>query len=349
MKIANDIRFLASGPRSGLGELTLPENEPGSSIMPGKVNPTQAEALTMVAAQVMGNHVAVSVGGSNGHFELNAFKPLIVSNVLRSIRLLTDSAKSFTNKCVTGIVANEDRITKLLNESLMLVTALNPHIGYDKASEIAKYAHKTGITLKESAVKLGYVTEEEFDQWVKPEEMLGPKDHPRFKPDHDETLYETEKTIFKQVQAATYLKPWVRPKCPPARSVIRGKPSQRNHNVTVNSRAVRVKRDVRDKMPPPDDNFVYPDELFSDTTGGPFTSLPYSSSSRPPPQDSVVSMKHSCLFIVTIGFIFIMLFNRLRLWKKKSSLMQKKKYYQQQLINPFNNYKDKTITAGLKF
>lgn len=175
MKIANDIRFLGSGPRCGLGELSLPENEPGSSIMPGKVNPTQCEALTMVAAQVMGNHVAVSVGGSNGHFELNVFKPLIVSNVLRSIRLLTDSAKSFTSKCVTGIIANEDRIEKLLNESLMLVTALNPHIGYDKAAEIAKYAHKTGITLKESAMKLGYLTSEEFDKWVKPENMLGPK------------------------------------------------------------------------------------------------------------------------------------------------------------------------------
>lgn len=143
--------------------------------MPGKVNPTQCEALTMVAAQVMGNHVAVSVGGSNGHFELNVFKPLIVSNVLRSIRLLTDSAKSFTSKCVTGIIANEDRIEKLLNESLMLVTALNPHIGYDKAAEIAKYAHKTGITLKASAMKLGYLTSEEFDKWVKPENMLGPK------------------------------------------------------------------------------------------------------------------------------------------------------------------------------
>lgn len=175
MKIANDIRFLGSGPRCGLGELTLPENEPGSSIMPGKVNPTQCEALTMVAAQVMGNHVAVTVGGSNGHFELNVFKPLIVSNVLRSIRLLSDSAKSFTSKCVTGIVANEDTIAKLLNESLMLVTALNPHIGYDKAAEIAKYAHKTGITLKAAALKLGYLTEEEFDEWVRPENMLGPK------------------------------------------------------------------------------------------------------------------------------------------------------------------------------
>ncbi|KAK9511904.1 hypothetical protein O3M35_000465 [Rhynocoris fuscipes] len=175
MKIANDIRFLASGPRCGLGELSLPENEPGSSIMPGKVNPTQCEAITMVAAQVMGNHVAVTIGGSNGHFELNVFKPLMVSNVLRSVRLLADSSKAFTTNCVQGIVANEDRIAKLLHESLMLVTALNPHIGYDKAAKIAKTAHKEKSTLKEAAIKLNFLTAEEFDKWVKPEEMLGPK------------------------------------------------------------------------------------------------------------------------------------------------------------------------------
>merc|ERR1719187_1207481 len=148
MKIANDIRFLGSGPRCGLGELSLPENEPGSSIMPGKVNPTQCEAITMVAAQVMGNHVAVTVGGSNGHFELNVFKPMMVANVLRSIRLLGDSCHAFVDKCVVGIEANRDRIDKLLHESLMLVTALNPHIGYDKAAKIAKTAHKEGSTLK---------------------------------------------------------------------------------------------------------------------------------------------------------------------------------------------------------
>lgn len=175
MKIANDIRFLASGPRCGLGELSLPENEPGSSIMPGKVNPTQCEAITMVAAQVMGNHVAVTVGGSNGHFELNVFKPMMVANVLRSIRLLGDSCKAFTTNCVDGIVANKERIDKLLHESLMLVTALNPHIGYDKAALIAKTAHKENSTLKETAIKLGILTEEQFNEWVKPEEMLGPK------------------------------------------------------------------------------------------------------------------------------------------------------------------------------
>ncbi|KAL1464137.1 hypothetical protein WDU94_003811 [Cyamophila willieti] len=175
MKIANDIRFLASGPRCGLGELSLPENEPGSSIMPGKVNPTQCEAITMVAAQVMGNHVAVTVGGSNGHFELNVFKPVIVSNVLRSIRLIADSSAAFTDKCVTGIVANKENIHKLLHESLMLVTALNPHIGYDKSAKIAKTAHKEGTTLKAAALKLGYLSEEEFNKWVVPEDMLGPK------------------------------------------------------------------------------------------------------------------------------------------------------------------------------
>ncbi|KAG5889607.1 hypothetical protein JTB14_024028 [Gonioctena quinquepunctata] len=175
MKIANDIRFLASGPRCGLGELSLPENEPGSSIMPGKVNPTQCEAITMVAAQVMGNHVAVTIGGSNGHFELNVFKPMMVANVLRSVRLIGDSTKSFTEHCVEGIEANTERIEKLLHESLMLVTALNPHIGYDKAAKIAKTAHKENSTLKATAIKLGYLTEEQFNEWVKPEEMLGPK------------------------------------------------------------------------------------------------------------------------------------------------------------------------------
>ncbi|XP_065254109.1 fumarate hydratase, mitochondrial isoform X1 [Emys orbicularis] len=175
MKIANDIRFLGSGPRSGLGELILPENEPGSSIMPGKVNPTQCEAVTMVAAQVMGNHVAVTVGGSNGHFELNVFKPMIIKNVLNSARLLGDVSVSFTDNCVVGIQANTERINKLMNESLMLVTALNPHIGYDKAAKIAKTAHKEGTTLKEAAIKLGFLTSEQFDQWVKPKDMLGPQ------------------------------------------------------------------------------------------------------------------------------------------------------------------------------
>lgn len=175
MKIANDIRLLASGPRCGLGEIALPELEPGSSIMPGKVNPTQCEAITMVAAQVMGNHVAVTVGGANGHFELNVFKPMMVANVLRSITLLADSVNSFTDNCVVGITANEKRINQLLNESLMLVTALNPHIGYDKAAAIAKQAHKEGLTLKQAAVKSGHLTAEQFDQWVRPENMIGPK------------------------------------------------------------------------------------------------------------------------------------------------------------------------------
>jgi len=175
MKIANDIRFLGSGPRCGLGELSLPENEPGSSIMPGKVNPTQCEAITMVAAQVMGNHVAVTVGGSNGHFELNVFKPMMVANVLRSIRLLGDSCVAFTDNCVNGIEANREEISRLLHESLMLVTALNPHIGYDKAAKIAKTAHKNGTTLKQEAIALGYLTEDQFKEWVRPEDMLGPK------------------------------------------------------------------------------------------------------------------------------------------------------------------------------
>ncbi|VDN50720.1 unnamed protein product [Dracunculus medinensis] len=175
MKIANDIRFLGSGPRCGLGELSLPENEPGSSIMPGKVNPTQCEAITMVAAQVFGNQVAVTVGGSNGHFELNVFKPMIVRNVLHSTRLIADSCVSFSINCVDGIQANMANIEKILRESLMLVTALNPHIGYDNAAKIAKTAHKNGTTLKEEAVNLGILTAEQFDQWVKPENMLAPK------------------------------------------------------------------------------------------------------------------------------------------------------------------------------
>ncbi|XP_043257691.1 fumarate hydratase, mitochondrial-like isoform X1 [Colletes gigas] len=174
MKIANDIRFLGSGPRCGLGELALPENEPGSSIMPGKVNPTQCEAITMVCCQVMGNHVATTVAGSNGHFELNVFKPVIVANTLRSTRLLGDACAVFTKNCVVGIKPNTEHIKKLLNESLMLVTALNPHIGYDKAAAIAKQAHKENLTLKASALKNG-VTEQQFDEWVRPENMLGPK------------------------------------------------------------------------------------------------------------------------------------------------------------------------------
>jgi fumarate hydratase class II len=173
-KIANDIRLLGSGPRCGLGEIHLPENEPGSSIMPGKVNPTQAEAMTMVCAQVMGNHVTVTVAGAQGHFELNVFKPVIVYNVLQSIRLLADAAESFTANCVLGIEPNRDRIDELLHKSLMLVTALNPHIGYDKAAQVAKKAHKEGTTLKEAAVALGYLAPEDFDRLVRPEEMIGP-------------------------------------------------------------------------------------------------------------------------------------------------------------------------------
>eukprot|EP01116_Phalansterium_solitarium_P011538 TRINITY_DN27262_c0_g1_i1.p1 TRINITY_DN27262_c0_g1~~TRINITY_DN27262_c0_g1_i1.p1 ORF type:complete len:509 (+),score=178.53 TRINITY_DN27262_c0_g1_i1:38-1564(+) len=174
MKIANDIRLLGSGPRCGLGELLLPENEPGSSIMPGKVNPTQCESLTMVAAQVMGNHVAVTVAGSNGHFELNVFKPVIISNVLQSIRLLGDGAQSFVKNCVVGIQANEKRIEQLLHESLMLVTALNPYIGYDNAAKAAKKAHLEGTSLKQAAMSLNLLTSEQFDQWVRPEKMIQP-------------------------------------------------------------------------------------------------------------------------------------------------------------------------------
>jgi len=174
-KIANDIRFLGSGPRCGLGELLLPENEPGSSIMPGKVNPTQCESITMVCAQVIGNNAAVTFGGANGHFELNVFKPMMASNVLRSARLLGDGSVAFSERCLDGIEANRERIASLLTESLMLVTALNNHIGYDKAAAIAKHGHKTGMSLKAAALDLGHVTSEEFDAWVRPEDMLGPK------------------------------------------------------------------------------------------------------------------------------------------------------------------------------
>jgi fumarate hydratase, class II len=174
-KIANDIRLLGSGPRSGLGELLLPENEPGSSIMPGKVNPTQAEAMTMVATQVMGNHVTVTVAGSQGHFELNVFKPVMIYNLLQSGRLIGDAAVSFTDNCIAGIEPNRARIKQLLDQSLMLVTALNPHIGYDKAAKVAKKAHAEGTSLKEAAVALGFLTAEEFDRHVRPENMIGPK------------------------------------------------------------------------------------------------------------------------------------------------------------------------------
>lgn len=174
MKIANDIRLLGSGPRCGIGELLLPENEPGSSIMPGKVNPTQSEAMTMVCAQVLGNDVAVNVGGCNGHFELNVFKPVIVFNVLNSVRLISDACDSFTDNCVVGIEANKAAIKKHLDNSLMLVTALNPKIGYDNAAKIAKTAHKNGTTLKEEAINLGLLTSEEFDKAVDPSKMIGP-------------------------------------------------------------------------------------------------------------------------------------------------------------------------------
>jgi fumarate hydratase, class II len=173
-KIANDIRLLGSGPRCGFGELRLPENEPGSSIMPGKVNPTQCEALTMVCAQVMGNHVAVTIAGASGHLELNVFKPVIIYNVLQSIRLLADGARSFTDNCVAGIEADRARIEELLHRSLMLVTALNPKIGYDNAAKVAKKAHAEGTTLKEAAVALGLLSAQEFDELVRPERMLGP-------------------------------------------------------------------------------------------------------------------------------------------------------------------------------
>ncbi|KZR35730.1 class II fumarate hydratase [Enterobacter genomosp. S] len=173
MKIANDVRWLASGPRCGIGEISIPENEPGSSIMPGKVNPTQCEAMTMLCCQVMGNDVAVNMGGASGNFELNVYRPMVIHNVLQSIRLLADGMDSFNEHCAVGIEPNRERISQLLNESLMLVTALNTHIGYDKAAEIAKKAHKEGLTLKASALALGYLTDAEFDAWVRPEAMVG--------------------------------------------------------------------------------------------------------------------------------------------------------------------------------
>jgi fumarate hydratase class II len=175
MKIANDIRLLGSGPRSGIGEIHLPENEPGSSIMPGKVNPTQAEALTMVACQVMGNNVAVTVAGSNGHLELNVFKPVIIHNVLQSGQLIADACRSFADNCVIGITANKARIQQQLEQSLMLVTALNPHIGYDNAAKVAKKAHAEGTSLREAAVALKLLTGEQFDKLVRPQDMLGPR------------------------------------------------------------------------------------------------------------------------------------------------------------------------------
>ena len=175
MKIANDVRWLGSGPRCGLQELSLPANEPGSSIMPGKVNPTQSEAMTMVCCQVMGNHTAITIGGSQGNFELNVFKPMMIHNLLHSIQILSDSMRAFRTKCIEGIEPNEKMIKHHLENSLMLVTALNNHIGYDKASSIAKKAHKEGTTLRDAALELGYLTNDEFEQWVRPEEMIGPK------------------------------------------------------------------------------------------------------------------------------------------------------------------------------
>jgi fumarate hydratase class II len=175
MKVANDVRWLASGPRCGIGEIKIPENEPGSSIMPGKVNPTQSEALTMACAQVFGNDVAINIGGASGNFELNVFKPVIIHNFLQSVRLLGDGALSFNSNCALGIEADKTRIDHLMRTSLMLVTALNPHIGYDKAATIAKTAHKEGKSLRDAAIQLGFVTGAEFDQWVKPEDMVGPK------------------------------------------------------------------------------------------------------------------------------------------------------------------------------
>jgi fumarate hydratase class II len=173
MKIANDVRWLASGPRSGIGELRIPENEPGSSIMPGKVNPTQCEALTMLCCQVMGNDVAINIGGSMGNFELNVFKPVIIHNYLQSVRLLADGVRSFNDRCAAGIEPNRERITQMMEQSLMLVTALNPHIGYDKAAAIAKKAYQEGTTLREAAVASGHVTARQFDEWVRPQDMTG--------------------------------------------------------------------------------------------------------------------------------------------------------------------------------
>ena len=175
MKIANDVRWLSSGPRSGLGEISIPENEPGSSIMPGKVNPTQSEALTMLCCQVLGNDVAINFGGASGNFELNVFRPMIIHNFLQSVRLLADGMNSFEEHCARGIEANVERIAELMEQSLMLVTALTPHIGYDKAAEIAKHAHREGMTLRQAALALGHVTTEQFEQWVRPENMTGPR------------------------------------------------------------------------------------------------------------------------------------------------------------------------------
>jgi fumarate hydratase class II len=172
-KIANDVRWLASGPRSGIGELSIPENEPGSSIMPGKVNPTQSEALTMLAAQVMGNDVAINIGGASGNFELNVFRPMVAHNFLQSVRLLADGMRSFNDHCAVGITPNAERIAELVQRSLMLVTALNPHIGYDKAAQIAKKAHREGSSLREAAVASGHLTGEQFDAWVVPSQMVG--------------------------------------------------------------------------------------------------------------------------------------------------------------------------------
>jgi fumarate hydratase class II len=175
MKIANDIRWLASGPRSGIGELTIPDNEPGSSIMPGKVNPTQSESMTMVCCQVFGNDVAINVGGSMGNFELNVFRPMIIRNLLHSARLLAHACENFNEHCAVGIKPNRERIEALMRDSLMLVTALNPHIGYEKAAAIAKKAHKEGTTLREAALALKYVSAAEYDEWVRPEDMVGPR------------------------------------------------------------------------------------------------------------------------------------------------------------------------------
>ena len=174
MKIANDVRWLASGPRCGIGELILPENEPGSSIMPGKVNPTQSEAMTMVAAQVLGNDAAIGFAGSQGNFELNVFKPVMIHNFLHSVRLLNDACKGFVEFCINGIELNREQIDEYLQDSLMLVTALNQHVGYDNAAKIAKNAHKKGSSLKESAIELELLTDEQFDEYVKPEEMTHP-------------------------------------------------------------------------------------------------------------------------------------------------------------------------------
>src|SRR5262249_5959016 len=174
IKIANDVRWLASGPRCGLGEIRIPENEPGSSIMPGKVNPTQCEAMTMVCAQVLGNDVAIGYGNASGNFELNVFKPLIIHNVLQSIRILGDACASFDEHCARGIEPDRAEIDRKLHGSLMLVTALAPHIGYDKAAEVAKRAHATGAVLRDAAIELGYVTGEQFDRWVRPEDMIAP-------------------------------------------------------------------------------------------------------------------------------------------------------------------------------